>query len=1011
MKKNIFDTEIEMIDLNTEDMEISYDGMSEPNKELGRDIQTMMKETQVFSAEEVEERLEEVAASDEQALAGATRVINVPESAIKKESTVTEEDILKREFEAGSKEAHITSDASEPEEDVEEIHDESEADNSIEDSTNGNIAESEDSDDLEFDMDVPKEKDVFVPRVHKAKANNKANANSHSHKANAVNKKPAPKGAQASKQAPVQASKGKKKKGLAGLIGGMGAVEYGALIGGFVILALLVAIGFKVLDNTAKKQKIQQFASVGALLSDMDGIGKNGITAMAQTARIDSVEKEDSKEEKEEKDEPEVLGSASVNFVSIEKDLKIKFSDKKTSKLITGVKFEVNAKGPKGDKFTWTDTDMDGVIYVENLKPGNYEVTIVSTDKYQFPDTATIVKVQDTVVYQAINVLDEAVDMSKVNLALEDNQINEADTGTVLQDTVEYVAPSSKKETVYKKIDDLSKVAAAIFNYNSFKKVAYEAISVEVGKTATISVENGKTHDFSSNKEDVATVDSNGVVTGKAAGTATITVKVKNSEDGTVLETKEVAVTVSNPANENKVVTGITLSNTAISVAKDATVTLTATVTPDDATDKTVKWTSADSSIATVESNGTVKGIKEGTTKIIATANGGTDVKAEATVTVTATTEAVKTVTITESSNVAKGETKQFKAKVEPENATNKTVTWKSADEKIATVNSEGKVTGVAAGKVKITATCDGKEATVEITVTDSTKNLVFTDNNGNKYDVYVKNGNDYVRATQADKDAKKELFFKVEETKYTGWQTINGKVYYYDKNNKMITGEQVIQGAKYNFASDGSLSMGGGSRGIDVSAYQGSIDWNKVKNSGISFVIIRCGFRGYTQGGLILDSKYESYIKGATAAGLKVGIYFFSQAKTEAEAVEEASLCVSLAKGYKISYPIFIDSEYSNGRHDGRADGLTKAQRTAVCRAFCETIKSSGYTPGIYASKSWFYNQLDVNSLNQYKIWMAHYCSQTDYKYKYDLWQHSSKGSVPGISGNVDLDNSYLGY
>ncbi|MCR4697416.1 MAG: hypothetical protein K5654_08900, partial [Lachnospiraceae bacterium] len=436
MKKNIFDTEIEMIDLNTEDMEISYDGMSEPNKELGRDIQTMMKETQVFSAEEVEERLEEVAASDEQALAGATRVISVPESAIEKESVVTEEDILKREFEAGSREAHITSDTSDSTEDTDADYEE--ADNSIEDNDNENNTENAESDDLEFDMDVPKEKDVFVPRVHKAKANNKANANSHSHKANAVNKKPVPKGDQASKQSPAQASKGKKKKGLAGLIGGMGAVEYGALIGGFVILALLVAIGFKVLDNTAKKQKIQQFASVGALLSDMDGIGKNGITAMAQTARIDSVDKEDSGEEKVDKeDEPEeILGSASVNFVSIEKDLKIKFSDKKTSKLITGVKFEVNAKGPKGDKFTWTDTDMDGVIYVENLKPGNYEVTIVSIDKYQFPETATIVKVQDTVVYQAINVLDEAVDMSKVNLALEDNQINEADTGTVLQDTV-----------------------------------------------------------------------------------------------------------------------------------------------------------------------------------------------------------------------------------------------------------------------------------------------------------------------------------------------------------------------------------------------------------------------------------------------------------------------------------------------------------------------------------------------------------------------------------------------
>lgn len=1006
MKKNIFDTEIEMIDLNTEDMEISYDGMSEPNKELGRDIQTMMKETQVFSAEEVEERLEEVAASDEQALAGATRVINVPESAIKKESTVTEEDILKREFEAGSKEAHITSDASEPEEDVEEIHDESEADNSIEDSTNGNIAESEDSDDLEFDMDVPKEKDVFVPRVHKAKANNKANANSRSHKANAVNKKPVPKGAQASKQAPEQASKGKKKKGLAGLIGGMGAVEYGALIGGFVILALLVAIGFKVLDNAAKKQKIQQFASVGALLSDMDGIGKNGITAMAQTARIDSVEKEDPKEEKEEKDEPEVLGSASVNFVSIEKDLKIKFSDKKTSKLITGVKFEVNAKGPKGDKFTWTDTDMDGVIYVENLKPGNYEVTIVSTDKYQFPDTATIVKVQDTVVYQAINVLDEAVDMSKVNLALEDNQINEADTGTVLQDTVEYVAPSSKKETVYKKIDDLSKVAAAIFNYSSFRKVAID-YSMKVNEEKEITLNQGESIESCTFTPEGIASYTNGKIKGVAAGTTTATCTIKTGENTTRTETLN--ITVNTEENNNTSVTGVTLNKTSTSIAVGASEKLEATVAPAEATNKKVNWTSSKTDVATV-SDGTVTAVAAGTTTITVTTEDGNKT-ATCEVTVTAASVAVTKVTITESSNVAKGETKQFKAKVEPENATNKTVTWKSADEKIATVNSEGKVTGVAAGKVKITATCDGKEASVEITVTDSTKNLVFTDNNGNKYDVYVKNGNDYVRATQADKDAKKELFFKVEETKYTGWQTINGKVYYYDKNNKMITGEQVIQGAKYNFASDGSLSMGGGSRGIDVSAYQGSIDWNKVKNSGISFVIIRCGFRGYTQGGLILDSKYESYIKGATAAGLKVGIYFFSQAKTEAEAVEEASLCVSLAKGYKISYPIFIDSEYSNGRHDGRADGLTKAQRTAVCRAFCETIKSSGYTPGIYASKSWFYNQLDVNSLNQYKIWMAHYCSQTDYKYKYDLWQHSSKGSVPGISGNVDLDNSYLGY
>lgn len=1004
MKKNIFDTEIEMIDLNTEDMEISYDGMSEPNKELGRDIQTMMKETQVFSAEEVEERLEEVAASDEQALAGATRVINVPESAIKKESTVTEEDILKRKFEAGSKEAHITSEASEPEEDVEEIYDESEADNSIEDSTNGNIAESEDSDDLEFDMDVPKEKDVFVPRVHKAKVNNKANANSRSHKANAVNKKPVPKGAQASKQSPVQASKGKKKKGLAGLIGGMGGVEYGALIGGFVILALLVAIGFKVLDNTAKKQKIQQFASVGALLSDMDGIGKNGITAMAQTARIDSVENEDPDEEKEVKEEPEeILGSASVNFVSIEKDLKIKFSDKKTTKLITGVKFEVNAKGPKGDKFTWTDTDMDGVIYVENLKPGNYEVTIVSIDKYQFPDTATIVKVQDTVVYQAINVLDEAVDMSKVNLALEDNQINEADTGTVLQDTVEYVAPSSKKEKVYKKISDPNKVKAVAFNFDSFRKVAQVSLKVGEEKDLPITLQDGESiESISYNPEGKASISSN-KIKGESAGDTEITIVIK--KDGSESRQETISVTVTEADNST---VGVSLDKKDISLAVDATVTLTATVTPKNTK---ITWSSNNPDVATV-SNGVVTAKSAGTAIITVSTEDG---KASDTANVTVTDVSIKSVTLAFDSGkneISVNETKKINITLNPSNAKYKTIVWGTSNKEIATVDG-GNVKGIKAGKVTITAECDGVKGSLPIEVVDNTKkkNLVFTDNNGTNYEVYIKNGNDYTKATLADKEAGKDLYFLVEETKYTGWQTINGKVYYFDKSNKMVTGEQVIQGAKYNFASDGTLSMGGGSRGIDVSAYQGNIDWNQVKNSGISFVIIRCGFRGYTQGGLILDSKYESYIKGATGAGLKVGIYFFSQAKTEAEAVEEASLCVSLAKGYKISYPIFIDSEYSNGRHDGRADGLTKAQRTAVCKAFCETIKSSGYTPGIYASKSWFYNQLDVNSLNQYKIWMAHYCSQTDYKYKYDLWQHSSKGSVPGISGNVDLDNSYLGY
>ena len=128
------------------------------------------------------------------------------------------------------------------------------------------------------------------------------------------------------------------------------------------------------------------------------------------------------------------------------------------------------------------------------------------------------------------------------------------------------------------------------------------------------------------------------------------------------------------------------------------------------------------------------------------------------------------------------------------------------------------------------------------------------------------------------------------------------------DKNGKKVTGEQVIQGAKYNFASDGSLVTGSGTMGIDVSKWNGTIDWNAVKNSGISYVIIRCGYRGSSQGSLIEDPMYKKNIKGATDAGLKVGVYFFTQAITKAEAVEEESMVLELVKNYRISYPIFID-------------------------------------------------------------------------------------------------------
>lgn len=276
---------------------------------------------------------------------------------------------------------------------------------------------------------------------------------------------------------------------------------------------------------------------------------------------------------------------------------------------------------------------------------------------------------------------------------------------------------------------------------------------------------------------------------------------------------------------------------------------------------------------------------------------------------------------------------------------------------------------------------------------------------------VYVKDSNgNYVEAKNSDYTSGQTLY-KVVGTKYTGWQTLNGNTYYYDKDGDKVTGTQVIQGISYSFTSDGILSTNtNGIKGIDVSKWNGNINWTAVKNAGVQYVIIRVGYRGSTQGSLIEDPMFRTNIQGAKAAGLKVGLYFFTQAVNEAEAVEEASMCVGLANAFGgVSYPIFIDTESAGGA--GRADKLDKATRTAVCRAFCQTVQNSGYSGGVYASKSWFTNKINYSQLSGYKIWLAQYASQATLAGRYDIWQHSDKGSIPGISGNVDLNISYMGY
>jgi len=346
-------------------------------------------------------------------------------------------------------------------------------------------------------------------------------------------------------------------------------------------------------------------------------------------------------------------------------------------------------------------------------------------------------------------------------------------------------------------------------------------------------------------------------------------------------------------------------------------------------------------------------------------------------------------------------------------------ITWASSNEKVVKVSNGAKtgctLTAVGKGSATVTGTitylskpgdtkttANDKKITCTVTVNDFTGNTTtqLKDKSGR---TLYKDSECKKPATVADYNANGTYYT---EPVYTGWQTIDGKVYYYTSNHQRVTGSQVISGISYNFGSDGALQQGSGKNGIDVSSHQGNIDWASVKAAGINFAIIRVGYRGSQTGALVEDSCFKKNIQGATANGINVGVYFFTQATTEAEAVEEASMALTLCSGYNLSYPIFVDTE--NGSGAARANGLDKGTRTACVAAFCKTIANGGRKAGVYASKSWYNNKIDASAFSNYFIWVAQYNTTCNYKGKYNMWQYSSKGSVPGIKGNVDVNIAY---
>lgn len=197
---------------------------------------------------------------------------------------------------------------------------------------------------------------------------------------------------------------------------------------------------------------------------------------------------------------------------------------------------------------------------------------------------------------------------------------------------------------------------------------------------------------------------------------------------------------------------------------------------------------------------------------------------------------------------------------------------------------------------------------------------------------------------------------------------------------------------------------------GIDVSYFQQDINWQLVKESGIEYVMIRVGYRGYETGSLNKDTRFDEYIKGATEAGLHVGVYFFSQAVTVEEALEEADFVLEAIAPYELSYPVVYDWEIIGGE-TARTEGMPAQMLTDCTAAFCNKIAKAGYIPMVYASKRQALLKTDMSALAGFDFWLAEYREEPTYPYEFQMWQYSPEARIPGIEGDTDINICFVDY
>ncbi len=197
---------------------------------------------------------------------------------------------------------------------------------------------------------------------------------------------------------------------------------------------------------------------------------------------------------------------------------------------------------------------------------------------------------------------------------------------------------------------------------------------------------------------------------------------------------------------------------------------------------------------------------------------------------------------------------------------------------------------------------------------------------------------------------------------------------------------------------------------GVDISKFQDYVDFVKLKHAGVDYVMLRVGFRGYSSGQLVLDDYFLDNIKRAGDAGLKIGVYFFSQAITKEEAIEEANMVLQNIAEYQIAYPVAFDMEKIEN-DSARTENLNRAQRTEIAKAFMDTILAAGYKTILYGNKEWLIKQVDMAKLTDYDVWLSQCTDVPDYPYRFQMWQYRTDATIDGISGYADLNISFIDY